>query len=108
MKSNFLTSFQKPDNVPEGRLQRKRTSSEGEGVTPAKRKHSPIRFDSSNATGQQNVGKRDTIQYYTPPKDQFSKGISNVGNFETYRGRGRSGGRRGRGRGQGQRRGRGW
>lgn len=105
--SNYvLAPPQKPDTVPGSGLQRKRLSSEG--AAPAKRKHSPIRFESSGDSTLSKE-KRDTITYYTPPRDQFSKKFSNGGGFESYQSRKR-GGRGGRGfrRGRGNRGGRRW
>jgi len=103
MKSLIYT-IQKPDNIPNAGLQRKRLSSEG-ASSAKQRKHSPIRFTPS---GDQKSGaikpmeKRDTISYYKPPGDQFSKKFSNGGGFDEYQGA-----KWGRGskRGRGQRRG---
>jgi len=78
--------------------ERKRSTSEG--AAPAKRKPSPIRFDVASDKGT----KRETQGFYSPPKDRFSKDISNGSSFQSWRG-GRGGWRRGRGRG---RRGRGF
>ncbi len=104
---------QKPEPVTTSNLQRKRLSSEG--ATPAKRNHSPIRFDpkpGDNKTSS-TTEKRSTMSYYTPPRDQFSKKVSANGDeFESYRsqrgGRGFRGGRGGYGKRRGQRGGQRW
>ena len=86
----------------------KRSPAQSTAGVAAKRKHSPIRFESSGgatakpaATGGSNGVRRQPREIYHPPRDQFSKKVSN-GSFQefgSYRGRGRErdGRRRGRG-----------
>ena len=85
---------QKPEGGVGGQP-RKRLSSEGVGgATAAKRKPSPIRFESSGGGAGQ---KREDQSMYAPPRDRYSKNLANGANFDSYnRGRGF---RRGRGRG---------
>ena len=74
-------------NVSE--LERKRSSS-GQDV-PAKRRPSPIRFDSSSAKGG---ARKDPVTIYSPPKDKFSKKITEGSNFEDYAVKTKRGGKR--------------
>ena len=96
----ILSSFQKPESVP---VERKRSTSEG--AIPAKRKPSPIRFDVATDEEARRT-KRETQGIYSPPKDRFSKDISNGNSFQNWRGGGR-GWKRGRG-GRGRRGGGTW
>ena len=99
---------QKPESAPGGQP-RKRLSSEGTagaGVSAAKRKPSPIRFDAgppTTNTAQQQ--KREAQSMYTVPRDRYSKKLANGANFESYQGVGGGGGG---GRGRGRRGGRGF
>lgn len=69
---------------------------------PAKRKPSPIRFESKGDVSTAKDNRKQTRQMYEPPKNQFSKSLSN-GNFQELEARSRSRGalrgRTGRGRG---------
>ena len=78
-------------------VERKRSTSEG--AIPAKRKPSPIRFDVATDEESRKT-KRETQGIYSPPKDRFSKDISNGNSFQNWRGGGGGGIRRGRGRGR--------
>ena len=91
-----LLPLQKPDSVPGAR---KRASSSSEGVTPPKRKLSPIRFESGAGQGSKSDKKQDR-SLYELPKGRFSKDISNDDFEQSQNGRGY------RGRGRGSRRGR--
>ena len=71
-------------------LQRKRISSGQD--TPAKRKPSPIRFDSSSV---REPSRKEPVAIYSPPKDKFSKKITDGSNFENYSLKKKRGGKRG-------------
>ena len=91
----------------------KRSPAQSSTSTAAKRKPSPIRFDVSSdkstggAGGTGGGGRKLAREIYRPPRDQFSKKVSNGASFPDFgafsgRGRGRGRGRRrGRGRGSG-------
>lgn len=91
--------LQKPESALGGQP-RKRLSSEGVGgVSAAKRKPSPIRFESGASGASAVQSKRESQSMYSPPRDRYSKNLANGANFDSYqKGRGR-GFRRGRGRG---------
>ena len=85
----------------------KRSPSQVAAGTAAKRKLSPIRFEPSTASKSTTAGggRKQTREIYRPPRDQFSKKVTN-GTFQDFgsyrgRGRGRGGGGRRRGRGRG-------
>ena len=106
-------SIQKVD-VPLQAGSKRSTEVPTSGAGPSKRKPSPIRFDVKVDSLGSGIGRKQTREIYHPPRDQFSKKVSN-GNFpdfETSRGGGGGGGRswrgRGRGRGRGGAGGRSW
>ena len=90
--SSLCLSRQKPDIAD----QRKRTSSQSEasavsseeGAAPTKRKPSPIRFDLKSSESSSST-KKDTLSLYQPPRDRFSKKISNRSFGEGQSGQGR-------------------
>ena len=90
-------SLSLPPSSQKPTIHRKRTTSDATGskATPPKRKPSPIHFSSSEVTGL-SPQKRESRSLYQPPRDRFSKNISN-GSFRENRS-----GRRGRGRGRGR------
>lgn len=67
---------------------RKRPSDTQQPIS--KRKHSPIRFESSS----RDVSKKEALAIYSPPKDKFSKKLTGMSKRTSQRGgRGNKGGR---------------
>ena len=81
----------------------KRPVSEQSGSGPAKRKPSPIIFETKGSGDTSKDTRKETRQVYEPPRNQFSKSLSN-GTFQELESqgsyRGSWGGKRGRGRGR--------
>ena len=108
MYTSFIDTYmstQKVD-VPLQAGSKRSTELPTSGAGPSKRKPSPIRFDVKIDSLGSGMGRKQTREIYHPPRDQFSKKVSN-GNFpdfETSRGGG-GGGRSWRGRGRGRGRG---
>ena len=67
-------------------LQRKRNS--GSQDVPAKRKPSPIRFETKE------LSKKGSVAIYSPPKDKFSKKLAEGSDFDDYSFKKKRGGKR--------------